>query len=96
MTLSLDMAGLVPAVAAAVQAAVVVQQVYCDRRQRGTAAAQEPRVHSSVPAPTAETATVLVQVCLSLPASTSGVVSVHVGGSAGGVVPGAAKEHGPW
>ncbi|MFE5710625.1 hypothetical protein ACFQ7J_07350 [Streptomyces sp. NPDC056501] len=42
MTSSLDWAGLVPVVAAAVQTAVAVVQVYWDRRDRGAWVTQHP------------------------------------------------------
>ncbi|MFH8717668.1 hypothetical protein [Streptomyces zaomyceticus] len=99
---SLDWAGMVPAVAAAVQTAAVVVQVYWDRRRRGAAPAQCP-AGCRLPAPCAghpEIAMPGVHVQIGVLPSACGLVAVTVravqaGGVDGEMLP-PAKEHGPW
>ncbi|ALO13592.1 hypothetical protein AQF52_8011 [Streptomyces venezuelae] len=102
MTSSLDWAGLAPAIAAAVQTAAVVVQVYWDRRQRGALMTQHPVFGETVPARVEPMAHdfVSVRVRIGVEHAPSAAVSVivHVAGADGadGKALPAAKEHGPW
>ncbi|MFC8763363.1 hypothetical protein ACFUAG_21920 [Streptomyces sp. NPDC057193] len=100
MMSSLDWAGLAPAIAAAVQTAAVVVQVYWDRRQRGAWMTQHPVFGAPVPARTPRPApgSLSVHVQLGGVLQTSGTpvsVIVRVSDMDGQALP-SAKEHGPW
>jgi hypothetical protein len=102
MMSSLDWAGLAPAIAAAVQTAAAVVQVYWDRRQHGAWMTQHPVFGEPVPA-RVEHAThgcpcVHVQIGMHQVSRTPVSVVVRVGeagGMDGQALP-PAKEHGPW
>lgn len=95
MTSSLDVAGIAPAVVAAVQAAAVIVQVYWDRRQRTAGTTQTPD-----PLRAARKAVgggpVVVRVHLGSRGGGDAVVLVRVGDGAGGATLRPVKEHGPW
>lgn len=100
MMSSLDWAGLAPAIAAAVQTAAVVVQVYWDRRQRGAWMTQHPVFGEPVPAraPRPAAGSLSVHVQLDGVLQTSGTpvsVMVRVSGMDGQALP-SVKEHGPW
>ncbi|MBT2439970.1 hypothetical protein J7E93_07515 [Streptomyces sp. ISL-36] len=102
MTSSLDWAGLATVIAAAVQSAAAVVQVYWDRQQRGAWMMQNPVFGEPVPArvehPTHGSLSVHVQIGVLQPSRPPVSVTVRVG-EAGGMdaqsLP-SAKEHGPW
>ncbi|MFD7978784.1 hypothetical protein [Streptomyces sp. NPDC059071] len=98
MTSSLDWAGIVPAVAAAVQSVAVVVQVYWDRRQRGAGTTQR-RDAREVAAPCGERTAGVHALRLEIsvvPSSHAPVaVCVHVAGASGVALP-PGKEHGSW
>lgn len=102
MTSSLDWAGIAPAIAAAVQTAAVVVQVYWDRRQRGALITRHPVFGEGVPARAEHAAhgSLSVHVQINAPEASGAAVSVivQVGGAGGvdGQVLPASKEHGPW
>ncbi|MFE5484101.1 hypothetical protein [Streptomyces sp. NPDC056527] len=102
MTSSLDWAGLAPVIAAAVQSAAALVQVYWDRRQRGARIPQRPvfggPVAECVEHPAHGSPSVQVQIRVRQPPHTALSVTVHVseaGGEDGQALP-SAKEHGPW
>lgn len=91
MTSSLDVAGLVPAVAAAVHAAAVVVQMCWDRRQRtaeatqaGASGAEWHRCEAGL------AALVTVRV------APGGAAEVAISVRAGGAYQERTKENGPW
>jgi hypothetical protein len=97
MTSSLDWAGLAPALAAAVQAAAVMVQVYWDRRERGARTTQHDALGPETAGPGAPPAGVRITVVMAGPGHVS--VSVRADGGvagAGGLPVPPAKEHGPW
>ncbi|MGW2016782.1 hypothetical protein [Streptomyces sp. NPDC001927] len=101
MMSSLDWAGLVPAIAAAVQTAAVVAQVYWDRRQRGARMTRRPVCGEPVPGCVGPEArgclAVHVQVgVLPSRALVSVIVRVGEAGGANGMPLPPAKGHGPW
>ncbi|MGW8357685.1 hypothetical protein [Streptomyces wedmorensis] len=95
----MDWAGIVPAVAAAVQIAAVVVQVYWDRRQH--TASMTPHPDGACCPVCAEdlvtvTAGVAVQVGTVASVRTSSSVAVIVRVGEGGELLPRVKEHGPW
>ncbi|MGN9760172.1 hypothetical protein [Streptomyces sp. SD31] len=101
MTSSLDWAGLVSAATATAQAAVVMVQVYWDRRQRGTRTTEHEECrrmphHGKASLP--DTRMVRVQVSVAAHARTSVTLVVLVDGGADGVDPISlpAKGYRPW
>ena len=102
MMSSLDWAGLAPAIAAAVQTAAVVVQVYWDRRDRGAWMTQHPVFGEPVPARVEHAAygSLSVHVQIATTQTSGAAVSVIVRvGEAGGVDGQAlppVKEYGPW
>ncbi|MEU5415695.1 hypothetical protein [Streptomyces clavifer] len=96
MTSSLDVAGLVPAVAAAVQAAAVVVQMYWGRRQRTAETIQKPADLEAVRSRRNSSQAVLVQVRVCPHVADEVAVSVCLGGSAAGMELEPSKEDGPW
>ncbi|MEU9298511.1 hypothetical protein [Streptomyces sp. NPDC048266] len=97
MTSSLDVAGLVPAVAAAVQAAAVVVHMYWERRQLAAGTTEDHAAHSAWANRHGDGEVVLVQVRVEPPFSGDVAVAVRIGGGSGGMdAPAPEKEHGPW
>jgi hypothetical protein len=95
MTSSLDVAGLAPAVAAAVQAAAVVVQLYWDRRQRTAGTTHKPAARGTErDGRSADPAIVHVHVVRQGAGDVA--VSVRIGGGTGDMALQPAKEHGPW
>ncbi|SEE59542.1 hypothetical protein SAMN05428939_8048 [Streptomyces sp. TLI_105] len=101
MMSSLDWAGLAPAIAAAVQTAAAVVQVYWDRRQRGARMTQHPVFGEPVPARIERSVHgscfVHVEIDMTQVSRTAVSVIVRVGEADGmdHALP-SAKEHRPW
>ncbi|MFJ8871316.1 hypothetical protein ACIRD6_36895 [Streptomyces sp. NPDC102473] len=96
MTSSLDVAGLIPAVAAAVQAAATVVQMYWGRRRRTAETMQKPAAPQTVRNRRNNHQAVIVRVHLCSPSAGEVAVSVRIDGSAGGMALELSKEHHAW